>query len=132
MALARSSWSTKKGCGASSRETISRRPRPSSCRKLTARCAVLDSICVADRVARCCARPVRLGRTPMLRGSLLSDLKLHAGVYPKKNMNCEDMMNKKPFVIVVGVDYAELSDAALARAFEHAEREEAAEVHVVS
>ena len=41
-------------------------------------------------------------------------------------------MNKKAFVIVVGVDYAEVSDAALARAFEHAEREEAAEVHVVS
>jgi hypothetical protein len=28
-------------------------------------------------------------------------------------------MNKRPFVIAIGVDYAELCDAALARAFEH-------------
>ncbi|MEI9941918.1 MAG: universal stress protein [Pseudomonadota bacterium] len=41
-------------------------------------------------------------------------------------------MSEKPFVIVVGLDYSEHSDAALARAFELASREIAAEVHVIS
>src|SRR5437763_636938 len=41
-------------------------------------------------------------------------------------------MNMQPYVIVVGLDYSELSDAALARAFELASREPAADVHVIS
>ena len=41
-------------------------------------------------------------------------------------------MNIQRLVIVVGLDYSELSDAALARAFELAAREEAADVHVIS
>jgi nucleotide-binding universal stress UspA family protein len=41
-------------------------------------------------------------------------------------------MNKKPYLIVVGLDYSELSEAALRRAFELALREPSAEVHVIS
>ncbi|HET7541249.1 MAG TPA: universal stress protein [Polyangiaceae bacterium] len=41
-------------------------------------------------------------------------------------------MNEKPFIIVVGLDYSDHSDVALARAFDLASREAAAEVHVVS
>ena len=41
-------------------------------------------------------------------------------------------MNQKPFVIVVGLDYGELADGALLRAFELAAREATAEVHVIS
>ena len=41
-------------------------------------------------------------------------------------------MKTKLNVIVVGLDYSELSDAALARAFELASREPAADVHVIS
>ena len=41
-------------------------------------------------------------------------------------------MSKKPFIIVVGLDYAEHSDIALVRAFELASRDAAAEVHVIS
>jgi nucleotide-binding universal stress UspA family protein len=40
-------------------------------------------------------------------------------------------MSQKPFVIVVGVDYSELSDLALTRAFEIAGREANAEVHAL-
>ncbi|HEY2409539.1 MAG TPA: universal stress protein [Polyangiaceae bacterium] len=40
-------------------------------------------------------------------------------------------MSNKPFVIVVGVDYSELSGLALERAFEIAGREPNAEVHAV-
>jgi nucleotide-binding universal stress UspA family protein len=40
--------------------------------------------------------------------------------------------DKKPFVIVVGLDYSDHSDAALTRAFELSTLETAAEVHVVA
>lgn len=41
-------------------------------------------------------------------------------------------MSTKPYVIVVGSDYSELSDAALTRAFELSAREQPSEVHVIS
>ncbi|HET7541250.1 MAG TPA: universal stress protein [Polyangiaceae bacterium] len=41
-------------------------------------------------------------------------------------------MNEKPYVIVVGLDYSELADAALSRTFELASREQASEIHVIS
>ena len=41
-------------------------------------------------------------------------------------------MGEAAFVIVVGLDYSELSDAALERAFQLASREAKAEVHVVN
>ena len=41
-------------------------------------------------------------------------------------------MSTHPFIIVVGLDYAELSDAALQRAFQLAAREGSAEVHAIS
>jgi len=41
-------------------------------------------------------------------------------------------MGETPFVIVVGLDYSELAETALMRAFELAAREPAAEVHVIS
>ena len=41
-------------------------------------------------------------------------------------------MKTKPYLIVVGLDYSELSDAALTHAFELAAREQAAEVHAIS
>lgn len=41
-------------------------------------------------------------------------------------------MSEKPFIIVVGLDYSDHSDAALARGFELVSRELAAELHVVS
>lgn len=40
-------------------------------------------------------------------------------------------MSQKPFVIVVGVDYSELSDLALTRALEIAAREDSAELHAL-
>jgi len=41
-------------------------------------------------------------------------------------------MSETPFIIVVGLDYSDHSDAALTRGFELAAREPRAEVHVVS
>ena len=41
-------------------------------------------------------------------------------------------MSTHPFIIVVGLDYAELSDAALTRALQLASRESSAEVHAIS
>jgi nucleotide-binding universal stress UspA family protein len=40
-------------------------------------------------------------------------------------------MSPEPFVIIVGVDYSELSDLALARAFEIAGRDARAEIHAL-
>ncbi len=40
-------------------------------------------------------------------------------------------MEKKPFIVVVGLDYSDFADLALARAFELASHEPASELHVV-
>ncbi len=40
-------------------------------------------------------------------------------------------MNRKPYVVLVGMDFSELADRALRQAFELAAQREAAEVHVL-
>jgi nucleotide-binding universal stress UspA family protein len=43
----------------------------------------------------------------------------------------KDTMNRKPYVVLVGMDFSELADRALQQAFELAARRDAAEVHVL-